>query len=277
MRTALLVTIIALAGVAGCSGHPYATADRLDNGLVIVLSPGLSQQDNSICQYLVEDGVDWAIETYLSDALSPIGSIILSGVYVAGQLPVRDAFVHEGAILAAKRIVEYQESYPGRPVVLVTQGLCGGQIGIDAVSSLDDSHIDGLIMVFPDVVNDTALDEALSHSRRGIVNLFLTGDYLRWSLLSRSPFVSFDMNQRPTAGTDGFQLPSDTSRLALYSKLYQIVLAARVVDEGGGQEDYVVKPYHEYITPFITSDDWATTAQLMRQTQAEAPTASDLP
>ena len=252
MRATLLVTIIALAGVAGCRGQSYATDGRLDNGLVIVLSVGLPQ-DNRICQYLAEDGVDWAIET---DDLRHLVDQDLG-------LLTRDVFDRKGASLIAERIVKYQESYPERPVVLVTQGL-GGQIGIDAVSSLGDRQIDGLVMVVPDVAEDTALDEALKHSRRGIVNLYRPGNIMPPGF-PHAFGTSIDPNWRPPAGTQGFQLPSSASRIALYRKLHQVeLLAARPADEGAGQEDYVAKLYHEYVTPFITSNNWATTARGMR-------------
>jgi len=63
----------------------------------------------------------------------------------------------------------------------------------------------------------------------------------------------------------GFQLPSSAPRLSLHNKLHQIELpAAQPADEGLGQKEYMPKLYHEYIAPFIVSDDWATVARGMR-------------
>ena len=64
-RCLILILLAGLAAGAGCArSQPFVTPQRLDRGLVMVLSgiEGQSRLNEDICRGLNDGGVNWAIE-----------------------------------------------------------------------------------------------------------------------------------------------------------------------------------------------------------------------
>ncbi len=207
---ARLVVVVSLAvALGGCRGQPYVDGERLDRGLVMVLS-GIGGRFPSavyIAEGLDEGGVDYAIEIY--DWALPVGGIISLR---------SEEHNREQAAKAAERIVTYQDEYPGRPTFVIGHS-GGGGVAVWVVENLPFGHeVNRVVLVAPAVSPDYDLAVALSRTQDGIVSFHSDRDWLilGWGT---STFGTIDGQWVDSAGLIGFSdaatanAPADAPRL----------------------------------------------------------------
>lgn len=245
-RVALVVLSL---WAVGCSVQPYATDARLDKGLVLVLTSASPRKD-LVCQRLVEGGLDWAIETVNAyDSVSRIGML------------GHEALARCHADRVGQRLAEYAQAYPGRRVILVAAAH-SGQLGINTTAALGDQLVDGVILIFPEVPSFNPLDEALAHTRQGI--LCLASPQARMAQLDFSMQVSPFIHPIQTATSGGFILPTDPARAAAYDKLHQIVMPRTppVGDPSPTEllHQLIGNAIDDHVIHFITAPHWSPVA-----------------
>ncbi len=251
-RNHVLVLLIAaglLAGLAGCS-QPYRTDERLERGLVIVLTgvEGRSVFNDNIVRGLDEGGVDWAIE--LHDWTLPFSPLLNLWAESRNRRTAESI---------ARRISRYRWTYPDRPVVLVGQSGGAAMAVWTAEALLPAQKVDGLILLAAALSPKYHLDFALEHSRRGIVNLYSERDLLFLGVAT-TMYGTMDGEHTDSAGRVGFAIPGgDVKRTRLYEKVLQIGWRPEMSSSGNmgshltsGSADYVSK----YVAPFVLAEKW---------------------
>lgn len=244
----VLVAIIC-AGMVGCQPRqPYVTTERLDRGLVIVLTgiEGRSAFNEAICRGLNDGGVNWAIELY--DWTSIFG--LLPSLRAEGRN-------REQAALVADKIVRYRLSCPGKPVMIVGQS-GGTAIAAWAAEALPpDEEIDGIVMIASSLSPDYSLDRALAKTSQGIVSFYSEYDFVLLGF-GTTIYGTMDGEHTSGAGKVGFTVPEASTRPALYDKLFQIPWSRAMADTGNtgmhlssGTAKFVAT----YIAPFITVEE----------------------
>ncbi len=243
-----LVAVIC-AGVVGCqSRQPYVTTERLDRGLVIVLTgiEGRSALNEDICKGLNDGGVNWAIELYdWTSIWGPLPNLRAEG---------RN---RDQAAVIADKIVRYRLSYPGRPVMLVGQS-GGAAIAAWAAEALPpDENLDGIIMIAASLSPDYQIELALAKVRQGVVNFYSERDFVLLGF-GTTIYGTMDGEHTSAAGKVGFKTPDVDSRPALYEKLLQIPWSEAMSDTGNigmhlssGASKFVAT----YVAPFITVEE----------------------
>jgi len=236
--------------LVGCAKpQPFVSEDRLQRGLVIVL-PGIEGRsgfNEAICRGLNDGGVNWAIELYdWTSKWGPLHSL-------RGESRNR-----EKAFAIASRVIRYQDSHPGRPVVLVGQS-GGGAMAAWAAEALPSGRsVDGVIMLSPALSPRYMLDWSLGNSRRGIVNFYSPRD---WIFLGVGTVVYGTMDGRhsESAGRIGFKVPSAGGRPRCYRKLYQVAWQQKMAETGhsglhltSGGWRFVMT----YVAPFVLAETW---------------------
>lgn len=249
-----LAALLAAALAAGCASNAtYTTADRMDNGLVIVL-PGI--EGESGLNRDIRRGLDGA---GLQRAI-PIRSWG-SPVPVVGMLAKQMDFVGNrltGAAIA-REIVAYQDQYPGRPVHIVGHSGGGGIAVFVAEAMPEGRQLDGLVLLSASISSSHDMTRALAHCKSGIVNFYSGHD----ALLSVGTTVVGNVcgTHGPGAGLIGFDGPSDKAsdeKKALYTKLFQIRLRPDMLNGRGAshvastEQDFVF--YH--VAPWVYSSLW---------------------
>ncbi len=241
-----LVWILALALLAGCYAQPYVTEERMDKGLVIVLSgiEGRGLLNEAICKGLDEGGVNCAIR--LVDWTTPF-TLVFNLANEAGNRQKAEGI--------ARRIVEYRYDYPGRPVVLVGQSGGAAMAAWTAEVLPAGKDVDGIVMLVPSLSPEYMLDWALKKSKGGIVSFYSEHD---WMLLSTTLSGTMDGQFTASAGRTGFVLPKASDPVT-YEKLNQIPWDESVAWSGytgghftSGAHVFVA----EFVAPFVL--DFAT-------------------
>ena len=263
----LAVAMLPVLAGAGCHGsdQPFVSLPRLERGLVIVLTgiEGRSPFNEATCRGLDYGNVNWAIE--LNDWTSMWGPLYS----LRSQARNR-----QKASEIADRIVRYQLSYPGRPVVLVGQS-GGAAMAVWAAEDLpDDRKIDGMILVDAALSPGYMLDKALKNSRRGIANFHSLRDYM---LMATTVTGTMDGQHAVSAGRAGFEVPTAGGRPGPYAKLYQVPWHPRMSETGhyglhltSGASRFVMC----YIAPLVLAETWdkdAVTAVWAQQQPASGP------
>ncbi|MGC9453512.1 MAG: hypothetical protein ACP5HU_01485 [Phycisphaerae bacterium] len=246
----LLVTVL-LTMLSGCGpSQPYVTSSRLERGLVIVL-PGIEGRsilNEAICKGLDDGGVNAAIELY--DWTAPLGPLY----NLRAERRNREA-----AEEIAQRIVNYQMSYPHRPVLLVGQS-GGGAMAVWTIEALPaGSRVEGAVLLSASLSPTYPLDTALERSRRGIVNFYSHRD---WFLLGIGTTITGTMDGEHTssAGRTGFIIPDYLARPACYRKLHQVPWNERMADTGhtGGHLTISAARFiATYVAPFVSKSNWS--------------------
>ena len=154
-------------------GH-LASSDRQDAGLVIVL-PGIEGRSTlnlDIARGLVDGGVPCSVE--LHDWTT--------GQFLFALYHLRSATWHASqAERLAKRITDYQDEFPGRPVVLV--GHSGGAaMSLLALSLLEDRKIAAAVLLAAAVSPGFDTTPARRHAERGIWSFHSPFDWLQLGL-----------------------------------------------------------------------------------------------
>ena len=212
---------------AGCRSTTVMTADELKNGLVLVL-PGIegkSRYNANIARGLKEGGVESAVEIYDWGTGSAFGFMVhLTNL----QRNRRQA---KGI---AHRILEYQSTFPGRPVHLVGHS-GGGGMAILAMEYLPpESKVTSAILLAGAVSRQHDLRRALARTEEGIWNFYSSKD-IGFLTIGTSVFGSIDRVRGRAAGAAGFKTPPYLSRKdrSLYtSKLHQIPYSKRMKKSG---------------------------------------------
>ena len=200
MQTLLRLTVLALAALAtgcgpGLSNH--MTPERKDNGLVVIL-PGIegpSPYNANIQEGLVESGLNWAITPYYWGRPVPVVGPLLNQMDVIGN--------RMAAGRVAEWIVEYQKSYPGRPVWLVGHS-GGGGVAVFTAEAMPQGHrLTGLVLLSASLHEDYDLAKALANTTDGIVNFYNPDDS---ALLAVGTTLTSNVDGRRgrSAGLDGF-------------------------------------------------------------------------
>ncbi len=261
-RVGCLAILICTVGLAGC-GIParYRTPARLDSGFTIILPgiEGASFLNSNVAKGLIDGGVPSSVEVYdwtASPLLFPIN--------------LRDYWRnrHEARIVARK-IVEYQARYPGRPVHLIGHS-GGGGIAIMALEELPPrQQITSAILLAPAVAPDYDLRRALLRTRCGIWNYYSPYDvgFLRAGTMLLG---TIEGRHTSAAGAVGFTTPwgLDDEDKKLYSdRLHQQRYSRKMAEDGhtGGHMGWASRGFvSHWLAPIIQS-----------QIEAEARVASD--
>jgi len=245
-----LVYVLLAAGLSGCvAPQPYVSDERLDRGLVMVLTgtDGRSRINEAICRGLDDGGVDWAIELY--DWTVPLAFF---------QTLRDESRNRRKADEVASRLLRYAMAHPHRPIVLVGQSGGGGFAPWVLEALYGDQRIKGAILLGPPLSPRYPLDEALRHTREGIVSFYSQRD---WFLLGVGTIVSGTMDGKhtPSAGKVGFAVPQEPRRAELYGRLYQVPWQAHMAGAGHsgghlsiGSGSFVA----DYVAPFVLAPRW---------------------
>jgi len=216
--------------------------------LVIVL-PGIEGRgvlNEAITRGLNDGGVGCAIEIYdWTSSLGPLYNLRAEkhNLKKAGEL--------------AKRITRYRLAYPDRPVILVGHS-GGGAMGVWALESLEPNReIDGLILLNVSLSPSYDLSKAITHTRRGIVNIY---SKLDWFLLGvgTSVYGTMDGKHEASAGMTGFIIPEGTPEA--YVKFFQMGWTRKMADTGhiGGHfSSSTSKFIARYVAPLVKDPDWS--------------------
>ena len=268
-RLFVIVILVSAAGWTGCGpAQPYLTADRVERGLVLVLTgiEGRSRFNEEICRGLSDGGVNWAIE--LVDWTTPVPGMFLLDLWSE----VRN---RRKARQIVDRIARYHMAYPSRPVRIVAQS-GGGAIAVWIAEAMGPKErLDGIVLMAATLSPEYPLHTALTRSRCGIVNFHSQKDWLFLGA-GTTLYGTMDGKHTSSAGRVGFTVPSEAARAGPYSKLYQVAWDKQMgrAGHGGGHlssgaREFVVR----YVAPLILSVDWSES--LVRAVVATGVAAGD--
>ncbi len=239
----VLLTVSALLA-GGCGNEQWATPERLENGLVIIL-PGIEGEGaNSygIREGLSRGGCESALVIYGWGWPVPGIGLILNQTDVIGNRVAGQR--------VAQMVAKYQDGHPGRPVYVVGHS-GGGGVAVFAAESLDEKHhVDGLILLSASLSSGYKLDKALARCRNGILNYYSDRDTM---LLGLGTIVvgNVDGVHGASAGAAGFSRS--------FPKLYQRGWTRKMERTGnyGGHMDSAGAQFvAEYIAPWVTARFW---------------------
>ena len=175
--------------LTGCTVADLATADRYSNGLVVVL-PGIegrSIYNVNIARGLADGHVKSAIEIFDWGLGTPGGFLV--------NLTALERNRRQAEKLA-RRIVRYQEAFPGRPVHLI--GHSGGAgIVVLALDALPEGRrVTAAYLLAAAVAPDHDLTVTLEHSELGIWNFYSPKD-VGFLAVGTSVFGLLSISTRP--------------------------------------------------------------------------------
>lgn len=231
----------------GCNSYqPYVTPERLDEGLIVVLTgiEGRGMINGEIARGLDAGGVDCAIEIY--DWTSWMGPM----VSLMDQTKNRRT-----ALLLAQRLEAYQKAHPGKPIVLVGQS-GGGAIAVWTAESSKAGLLDGVILLNVSLSRRYNLRPALSQVTRGIVNVHSSND---WAFLGVGTTLAGTMDglHETSAGKEGFTVFTPAPKI--YDKLIEIGWSQEMIASGNfgdhitGAGAWFVK---KYVAPWVLKTSW---------------------
>ncbi len=249
----ILFAVLSLALLAAFSGCAYYTdqmsAERMQNGYTMVL-PGIEGPDrfnSNIAQGLENGGVRTAIEVH--DWTTGRAWNFLTHL----QDIERN---RQQARILARRIIEYQDQYPGRPVHLVGHSGGAGLILLTLEALPADRRISSVILLAPAVLPRFDLTTALTTTDSGIWNFHSLGD-VPLLIIGTSLAGTIDRQFSFGSGAVGFKLPkaaSDETRRLYEAKLHQIPFRFRMISRGnlGGHFGWTTKAFaRDYLAPII--------------------------
>ena len=210
------VVVLSLAVLAGCSHAELKTPDRLNRGLVIVL-PGIEGRsiwNENLVRGLEDANVRQAIEVHQWGTPIPGGAL----------LNLADVERNRGeAARLRDKVLDYRQSYPGRPVQLVGHSAGAGIAVMTAEMMPPGQELDRLVLLAAAISPDYNLGEALARTDRGIYNCFSEMDNL---FLGPGTvlFGTVDRKHTESAGKVGFRMPPGLSggEARQYDKLHQL-------------------------------------------------------
>ena len=265
MRWAIQTGLCALLAAASCgcggTGQPYVTPERLDKGLVIVLTGihGRLWISEDISRGLEQGGVEGAIE-------------ICDWTWNGHWLPFYNLGAeernHQEARRVADRVVAYQKEHPGRPVTLVGYS-GGGPMAIWAAEALPKgTRLDGMVLLCTPLAPEYDLRPSLAACRKGAVSFYSQKDTL-YMALGTLVFGTMDKQHRVSAGNLGFRDPREErggdpnaaygGLYLLYDKLFQVPWREQMAGFGYdgthltiGSRDFIAA----YVAPLVRAKRW---------------------
>ncbi|MDP6635475.1 MAG: alpha/beta fold hydrolase [Phycisphaerae bacterium] len=273
MKKQLVICLTGLvaAVLCGCENNSaFMTPERLDAGLVVIL-PGIegeSGANQNVRDGLDSAGVGHSLQIWHWGRPVPGVGMILNqidflGNYIAGER-------------IAKRIMEYQDKYPDRPVHIIGHSGGGGIAVFAAAAMPEGREVTGLVLLSASISSNHDITRALQHCSSGIVNFYNKNDL---ALLGLATTVLGNVGgaHGPSAGLMGFSTPkesaSDDKKLA-YQKLYQVPLTDSML-EGATAHFATTQPYFvtTYVAPWVDNSSWpadpGVIAKRARQSGAE--------
>ncbi|MFO0973193.1 MAG: hypothetical protein U1A27_07130 [Phycisphaerae bacterium] len=220
------------------------TTDRMSRGLAIVL-PGIegrSVLNYDIARGLDEGGVSAGIEIFDWNVPIPGGAILNVVDY--------DRNVDQ-AVRLAKKIMNYQDAYPGRPVHLIGHSGGAGMTVLTLEKLPRSRRITSAVLLAAAVSPRHDLRKALSRTEYGIFNYWSPAD-VSFLTIGTSLFGNIDRGYGPAAGAVGFDPPPGAS--GDYRKLHQIKYSHRMAAYGhdGGHIGWASRPWvRKYLAPLI--------------------------
>jgi len=250
----LLLAVVAGSGCAPRSEEaaPYFNDSHRDKGLVIVLTgiEGRSPFNEAICEGLEDGGVTWAIDLVDWTTGVPMNYLMNLRDEEHNRLQAREI---------ADSIVRYHMTYPKAPVILVGQSGGGAMAAWIAEALPPGELLEGIIMLAPSLSPGYPLEEALGHTRRGIVNFYSERD---WFILGVGTTLSGTMDGQHTssAGRVGFEAPPFGLPAKIYaSKLFQVPWQP-VMAETGNSGRHITSGARlfvtSYVAPFVLAEKW---------------------
>ena len=251
----VLLTVAAslLAGCGGAAEDSFLSESRKANGLVIIL-PGIegeSPMNHDIRNGLLAAGVGYALPIYNWGRPVPGLGLLLNQVDFIGN--------RIEASKISSMIVQYQDTYPGKPVYLVGHS-GGGGVAVFAAEGLPEGRkVDGLVLLSASISSGYDLTKALSHTKNGLVNFFNESDI---ALLGIGTAVvgNVDGVHGPSAGRTGFDRPSGDDRAEkaeAYRKVYEVPLTMLTA---GDDDAHVAATRSSFVmssvAPWVLSGQW---------------------
>ncbi len=263
---------VMLLAVSGC-GFPvkYRTPERLTRGYVIVLPgiEGASYLNANIARGLVDGGVPSTIEVYDWTA-----SVLLF------PMNLRDYYRNQQeARKVARKIVDYQDEHPGRPVHIIGHS-GGGGIAVMALEALPvNRQVTGAILLAPAIAPDYDLRRALRKTEYGIWNYYSPYDvgFLRAGTMLMG---TIEGRHTSAAGAVGFTVPGvlDPEGRQLYAaRLHQQQYTRKMLESGhtGGHTGWAFPKFvAEWLAPLINSQIQARTRQAAVTPTPAGPTSA---
>ncbi len=247
-----ILAFLPLLVLVGCTAaQPFVTPERLERGLVLVLTgiEGRSPLNEDMCRGLDAGGVNYAIELVDWTVRLPCAYLL----NLRSEVRNRDK-----AEQIAQRVLRYQMAHPDRPVFLVGQS-GGGAMAVWIAESMPAGHrVEGLVLLAASLSPDYLLDMALLNSRRGIVSYFSARD---WVFLAAGTTVYGTMDGKHTssAGRVGFTIPTLGAVPRLYRRLFQIPWHEEMAKSGytGSHMSVTAREFvSRYVAPLLLSDRW---------------------
>jgi pimeloyl-ACP methyl ester carboxylesterase len=196
---ALGATVAPLARLRPRSLHQLHAPERLDQGYTLIL-PGIEGRsflNSSVAWGLADAGVTSGIEIH--DWTT--GFTLLFGYHLRGWRRNQ-----RQAQAIARKIIDYQAAYPGRPVYLIGHS-GGGALALLAAALLPaENHISGIVLLVPAVSPRFNLVPALRRTERGIWHFSSPFDLLFLGA-GTSLLGTIDCQHTISAGACGFALP----------------------------------------------------------------------
>jgi pimeloyl-ACP methyl ester carboxylesterase len=213
---------------SGCVVGNLTTADRMKNGLVLIL-PGIegrSKYNADLLRGLDEGGVPCAIEIFDWGTIVPLGGL----VNLVALDRNRDQARH-----IADRIVQYQQDYPDRPVHLVGHS-GGGGLAVLALEALPPGRkVNSATLLAAAISPDYDLTRALNHTEAGIWNFYSNFD-VGYLTVGTSFFGTIDRRHTRAAGAVGFKpRPATGSRPGAenaYARLHSVSYKSIMAEAG---------------------------------------------
>lgn len=248
MTWSVLSAVLAVAAVlGGCATKPYMTETRLDRGLVLVFTgiEGRSWLNRAICKGLADGGVPYAIE--------PVDWTVPGVPLYNLRAEQRN---RRKAEKLADRIEDYGRRCPSRPVVLVGHS-GGGAMAVWTAEALEEGRpVEGIILLAAALSPDYPLAEAVSRSRRGLVNFHSDGDMVFLGL-GTTVAGTMDGHHTSSAGRVGFTLPPEAGGWT--DHVFQIPYRPEMAAAGhwGGHTSVVAADFvRRYVAPLVRAPQW---------------------
>ncbi len=249
----ILVAALGSAMLAGCTGaskSSFTTSSRQERGMVLIL-PGI--EGEGALSYAIRQGIDNAdVKSSLPIyrwgwPIPGVGMVLNQVDFLRARAVGKDV---------AKYVAKYQKKYPGRPVHIVGHS-GGGAIAVFAAEELPDGHkVDGLILLSPSLSAGYNLTDALTKTRKGIINYWSPGD-IALLVLGTTLFGNLDGIHGPAAGAMGFTNSKNAS--AGGGKLYQGKWSEAMSASGhhGGHMDTASSGFvASWVAPWIKASKW---------------------
>ncbi len=251
----------------GCITAPSSLRrpERMEQGYVIVL-PGVegeSYWNANIAKGLNEGGVHAAIEVY---DWVPLGAALVAPLTMTMENRNRSE-----ARKVARKIMDYQDNHPGRPVHLIGHS-GGGGIAVYVLEALPmNRKINSAILLAPAISPTYNLIRAMKRTEAGIWNYWSPQDvgFLRGGT---TLVGTIDREHTSAAGAVGFQMPwglDQEGRQFYADKLHQQRYNRQMADSGhrGGHFGWAGRSFvRDWLAPVILS-----------QNQGRVQTAVDTP